>query len=61
MEYIDLREAEYNFPQQTVITKDNAQMLIDVFIIIRIREPERIVYAIENFPNAIQDMGRGKS
>jgi len=55
-ELIDLKEFPYDLPQQLVITKDNAQIAIDVFIVVKILDPRRVIYAVENFPLAIEAM-----
>jgi len=56
IEQIDLRDTVYDFPEQTVITSDNAQISIDVFVLLKIRDPHRVVYAVENFPGAIENL-----
>ena len=53
---IDLRETVYDFPEQKVITSDNAYIIIDGFILVRIIDPKKVVYAVENFPGTIENL-----
>lgn len=51
---IDLREQIYDYPRQSVITKDNVNIDIDALIYFQITEPEKAVYEISNLPKAIE-------
>ena len=51
---IDLREQIYDYPKQSVITKDNVNIDIDALIYFQITEPEKAVYEISNLPKAIE-------
>ena len=53
---IDLREQVYDFPSQTVITKDNIQMEINALLYFQIVDPFKAVYEIQNLPNAIEKL-----
>jgi len=53
---IDLRQTLYDFPEQTVITKDHAQIKIDGFLLAKIENPRRIVYSVTNFPSTIENL-----
>ncbi len=53
---IDLREQLIDFPQQTVITKDNVMTSINALIYYQIVDPVKSVYEIENLPNAIEKL-----
>lgn len=51
---IDLREAVYDFPKQSVITKDNVTMEISAILYYQITDPKAAVYEIANLPEAIE-------
>ena len=53
---IDLREQDYDFPSQNVITKDNIQMEINALLYFQIVDPFKAVYEISNLPNAIEKL-----
>lgn len=53
---IDLRETVFDFPPQSVITKDNVKIVIDALLYFQIIDPERAVYAIANLPEAIEKL-----
>lgn len=52
--FIDLREQVLNFPQQTVITKDNVVMDIDAVLFYEITEPHNAIYEVNDLPYAIE-------
>ena len=51
---IDLREQIYDYPKQSVITKDNVTLEIDALIYFQITDPEKSVYEVANLPKAIE-------
>jgi regulator of protease activity HflC (stomatin/prohibitin superfamily) len=53
---IDLREQVYDFPKQSVITKDNVVTQINALLYFQIMDPMKAVYEIENLPNAIEKL-----
>ncbi len=53
---IDLRESVYDFPRQTVITKDNVSISINALLYFQIIEPKSAVYEIQNLPDAIEKL-----
>jgi regulator of protease activity HflC (stomatin/prohibitin superfamily) len=53
---IDLREAVYDFPRQSVITKDNVVTEINALIYYQVTDPVRAVYEIANLPDAIEKL-----
>jgi regulator of protease activity HflC (stomatin/prohibitin superfamily) len=53
---IDLRETVYDFPRQTVITKDNVLTEINALVYFQITDPKRAVYEIANLPDAIEKL-----
>lgn len=53
---IDLREQIYDFPKQSVITKDNVNIQIDALIYFQITDPIRAVYEIADLPHAIEKL-----
>ena len=53
---IDLREQVYDFPKQSVITKDNVTTTINALLYSQIVDPVKAVYEIDNLPNAIEKL-----
>ena len=53
---IDLREQVYDFPKQSVITKDNVTTTINALLYFQIIDPVKAVYEIVNLPNAIEKL-----
>jgi regulator of protease activity HflC (stomatin/prohibitin superfamily) len=53
---IDLRETVYDFPKQTVITKDNVMTEINALLYFQVTDPVRAVYEIANLPDAIEKL-----
>ena len=53
---IDLREQVYDFPKQSVITKDNVTTTINALLYFQIVDPVKAVYEIDNLPNAIEKL-----
>ena len=53
---IDLREQVYDFPKQSVITKDNVPTTINALLYFQIIDPVKAVYEIDNLPNAIEKL-----
>jgi regulator of protease activity HflC (stomatin/prohibitin superfamily) len=53
---IDLRETLYDFPKQSVITKDNANIEINALLYFQITDPKKSVYEIANLPDAIEKL-----
>lgn len=53
---IDLREQVYDFPKQSVITKDNVTTSINALLYFQIVDPVKAVYEIDNLPNAIEKL-----
>lgn len=53
---IDLREQVYDFPKQSVITKDNVVTQINALLYFQIMDPVKAVYEIDNLPNAIEKL-----
>lgn len=45
---ISLKELVADFPRQAVITKDNAQIAVDMVVFFRIIDPRKYVYGTEN-------------
>ena len=55
-ERVDLRETVFDFPKQSVITKDNVVTEINAMIYFQITDPVKSVYEINNLPNAIEKL-----
>lgn len=53
---IDLREQVYDFPRQSVITKDNVPTTINALLYFQITDAVKAVYEIDNLPNAIEKL-----
>jgi regulator of protease activity HflC (stomatin/prohibitin superfamily) len=53
---IDLREQVYDFPSQQVITRDNVTTEINALLYFQIVDPKKMVYEIDNLPNAIEKL-----
>ena len=53
---IDLREQVSDFPEQSVITKDNVTTRINALLYFQITDPFKAVYEIDNLPNAIEKL-----
>lgn len=53
---IDLREQVYDYPAQSVITKDNVNIGIDALLYFQITDPRCAVYEIADLPNAIEKL-----
>ena len=50
---MDLREKTYDYPSQSVITKDNVVMEVDAVIYYQIQDPVKAVYEVENLTRAL--------
>lgn len=55
---IDLRESVYDFPRQSVITKDNVTMEINALIYYQITNPKAAVYEVFNLTEAIEKLAQ---
>ncbi|MGL4563191.1 MAG: SPFH domain-containing protein [Brevinema sp.] len=53
---IDLRETVYDFPAQSVITKDNVGIQINAVIYYQIMDAAKAVYEIADLPQAIEKL-----
>ena len=53
---IDLRETVYDFPRQSVITRDNVVTEINALLYFQITDPIRAVYEIQNLPDAMEKL-----
>jgi regulator of protease activity HflC (stomatin/prohibitin superfamily) len=53
---IDLRETVYDFPRQSVITKDNVVIELNALLYFQITDPVKAVYEIANLPDAIEKL-----
>lgn len=53
---IDLRETVYDFPRQSVITRDNVVTEINAILYFQITDPMRAMYEIQNLPDAIEKL-----
>ena len=54
--HIDLRETVYDFPRQSVITKDNVTMRIDSVVFFVITDPKLYAYGVDNPIAAIENL-----
>jgi len=55
---IDLREQVFDFPRQSVITRDNVQTSINALLYYQIMDPFKAVYEIDNLPMAIEKLAQ---
>ena len=53
---IDMRECVYDFPKQTVITKDNVTIEINAILYYQITDPFKSTYEIEDLSLAIEKL-----
>lgn len=53
---IDLREQVFDFPSQSVITKDNVAIEINAMIYFQVTDPVKVAYEISNLPDAIEKL-----
>lgn len=53
---IDLREQVFDFPGQSVITKDNVSVTINAVLYFRIVDPYKVAYEISNLPDAVEKL-----
>lgn len=53
---IDQRETVYDFPRQSVITKDNVTMEISALLYYQITDPKAAIYEVSNLPEAIEKL-----
>lgn len=53
---IDLRETVYDFPEQSVITKDNVVMKINAILYFKIIKTKDAFYEINNLPDALEKL-----
>jgi regulator of protease activity HflC (stomatin/prohibitin superfamily) len=56
VEKVDLRETVYDFPRQSVITRDNVTMTIDAILYFQVTDPVKAIYEIANLPDAIEKL-----
>ena len=56
LQRVDLRETVYDFPRQTVITKDNVSTDVNALLYFQIIDPVRAIYEIANLPDAIEKL-----
>jgi len=55
-ETIDMRETVYDFPRQSVITKDNVGIEINALLYFQITDPMKAAYKVESLPTAIEKL-----
>jgi len=53
---IDMRETVYDFPRQSVITKDNVGIEINALLYFQITDPLKAAYQVESLPTAIEKL-----
>lgn len=54
--FVDLRETVYDFPAQSVITKDNVTIQINAILYYQIMDATKAVYEIADLPQAIEKL-----
>jgi len=58
VERIDLREAVFDFPKQSVITKDNVTIDLNALLYYQITDPIASIYEVANLPQAIEKLAQ---
>lgn len=53
---IDMREQVFDFPSQSVITKDNVAIEINALLYFQVLDPVKVAYEISNLPDAIEKL-----
>ncbi len=53
---IDLRETVFSIPNQTVISYDNTEFKVNLFIYFQIVDPKRAVYQVANLPVSLETL-----
>lgn len=53
---LDLRETVYDFPKQSVITKDNVTIEINALLYYQITDPKSAIYEVSNLSEAIEKL-----
>ena len=53
---IDMREQVFDFPSQSVITKDNVAIEFNALLYFQIADPIKVAYEISNLPDAIEKL-----
>jgi regulator of protease activity HflC (stomatin/prohibitin superfamily) len=55
---IDLREQVFDFPEQSVITRDNVVIEVNGLLYYQVTDPRRAVYEVANLPIAIEKLAQ---
>jgi regulator of protease activity HflC (stomatin/prohibitin superfamily) len=58
LDRLDTRETLYDFPAQTVITKDNVTISIDALLYYQVIDAKAAVYNVSNLPHAIEKLAQ---
>ncbi|MGB1586743.1 MAG: SPFH domain-containing protein [Thermoplasmatota archaeon] len=53
---MDLRTQVMDVPRQEVITRDNAVIVVNAIAFIKVTDPVKAVYGVENYSEAIRNM-----
>jgi regulator of protease activity HflC (stomatin/prohibitin superfamily) len=53
---IDLRESAYDFPNQTIITRDNVEIAVHPMLLWKIVDPVRAVYEVFDLTHAVEKL-----
>ena len=56
MNKLDLRETVYDFPKQSVITRDNVTIEINALLYYQITDPKAAIYEVSNLSEAIEKL-----
>jgi regulator of protease activity HflC (stomatin/prohibitin superfamily) len=55
---VDLREQVFDFPEQSVITRDNVVIEVNGLLYYQVTDASRAVYEVANLPNAIEKLAQ---
>ncbi|KAJ5075369.1 stomatin-like protein 2 [Anaeramoeba ignava] len=53
---IDLRESIFNFPLQTIITRDNVKLQVDAMVLYQLIDPVRVTYEVVDLSYAVSNL-----
>ncbi|PCJ52315.1 MAG: hypothetical protein COA70_12330 [Planctomycetota bacterium] len=55
---VDLREQVFDFPEQSVITRDNVVIEVNGLLYYQVTDPRRAIYEVANLPMAIEKLAQ---
>jgi regulator of protease activity HflC (stomatin/prohibitin superfamily) len=55
---IDMREQVFDFPEQSVITRDNVVISVNGLLYYQVTDPKRVAYEVASLPTAIEKLAQ---